>query len=558
MLLILFMFGCGETGKDVNSGESRKHHFINVSQQAGLGDFRHENGAFGDKWFPESMGSGGGFIDYNNDGYEDILLVGGGVLSPEDDSFVRALSLYRNNNDGTFFDVTEAAGLDAIKAYGFGISVADYDNDGDQDFVFTTLYENMFFRNSSGHFTEVSAEIGISNKKALSTSATFFDADKDGHLDLYIGNYIDWSPETDVWCTFLGEKGYCTPEVYNGVPSRYYHNNRDGTFSDKSRTSGFIPAPGKTLGVAELDHNRDGWPDLVVANDLARDLLYENNRDGTFREIGVETGMAYGPKGTARAGMGVDAGIVDRTGEVTIFVGNFQNEMFSVYRYLHDGFFADYSEISRLGNESLKVLTFGLFLFDVELDGDLDLFAVNGHIQVEEKGDNKGFEFKQLPQLFLNDGNGVFDKLKGDDESVFSSPIVGRGGAYADYDKDGDLDILITTNNGSAHLWENQLLDQLTQPNTNYLRVALRGTTSNRDGIGSLIVLFFQGNTISHRIRSGSSYLSQSEKVATFGLSNITVVDSLKVYWPSGIVDTFRHITMNQETVFIEGESMEN
>ena len=239
-------------------------------------------------------------------------------------------------------------------------------------------------------------------------------------------------------------------------------------------------------------------------------------------------------------------------------MGNFQNEMFSVYRYFHDGFFSDYSEISRLGSESLKVLTFGLFLFDAELDGDLDLFAVNGHIQVEEKDDNKGFEFKQLPQLFLNDGNGVFDKLKGNDESVFSSPIVGRGGAYADYDKDGDLDILITTNNGAAHLWENQLLDQSTQPSMNYLRVALRGTASNRDGIGSLIVLFFQGNNISHRIRSGSSYLSQSEKVATFGLSNISVVDSLKVYWPSGIVDNFRHITINKETVFIEGESMAN
>ena len=561
MSSLLFICGCGKSGGDDFPNSSKgtgKLHFTNVTQQSGLGDFRHENGAFGAKWFPESMGSGGGFIDYNNDGFEDILLVGGGILSEQDDSSVRALYLYRNNKDGTFSDVTELAGLDPLNAYGFGISAADYDNDGDQDFVFTTLNENMFFRNTSGYFNEVSAEIGISDEKALSTSAIFFDADRDGHLDLYIGNYINWSPETDVWCTFLGEKGYCTPEVYNGVPSRYYHNNGDGTFSDESRAAGFIPAPGKTLGVAELDHNSDGWPDLVVANDLARDLLYENNRDGTFREIGMQTGMAYGPSGKARAGMGVDAGIVDRTGEVTIFVGNFQNEMFSVYRYFPEGFFADYSEISRLGSASLKVLTFGLFLLDAELDGDLDLFAVNGHIQVDDKGENKGFEFRQLPQLFLNDGNGIFDQFKGSGESVFATPIVGRGGAYADYDKDGDLDILITDNNGPAHLWENELLDQSIKPSKNYLRVALRGTKSNRDGIGSLIVLFFEDKKISRRIRSGSSYLSPSEKVATFGLSNFTAVDSLKIYWPSGIVDTFKQVAINKETIFTEGGSLTN
>lgn len=558
--LLLFCWGCGKSGGD-ESAAAGELHFTNVSRQAGLGGFIHENGAFGAKWFPEPMGAGGGFIDYNGDGYEDLLLVGGGVLSPEDDLNVRALVLYGNNRDGTFSDVTTDAGLDGLEAYGFGISAADYDNDGDQDFIFTTLTENMFFRNSSGYFTEVGSEIGISSEHRLSTAAIFFDADKDGHLDLYVGNYIDWSSETDVWCTFEGNihtKGYCTPDVYNGVPGRYYHNNGDGTFSDKSLETGFLPAPGKTLGVAELDHNKDGWPDLVVANDLERDLLYENNRDGTFREIGVETGMAYGPSGRARAGMGVDAGIVDRAGEVTIFVGNFQDEMFSVYRYFADGYFTDFAEISRLGSVSLKVLTFGMFLFDAELDGDLDLFAVNGHIQVAEKDHSTGFKFRQLPQLFLNNGDGVFDLLEGSGESVLKEPIVGRGGAFADYDKDGDLDLLITENNGPVHLWRNNLFNKSSRKKSNYLRVELRGRRSNRDGIGSLMELFTSEQTISHRIRSGSSYLSQSEKVATFGLSEVASVDSLKVYWPSGMIDTISRLSLNRQLTITEGQTLRN
>ncbi len=556
--LLLFL-GCGKSNSDkdvLKSQYSSEIKFKDVTEEAGLGEFKHENGAFGAKWFPESMGAGGGFIDFNNDGFEDILLVAGNNWPEKNDTIVSALELYKNDGYGFFSNVTTDAGLGGINAYGFGISVADYDNDNDQDFFFTTLNENMFFRNSSGYFIEVSREIGIISEHKISTSSIFFDADKDGFLDLYVGNYIDWSPETDIWCTFQGKKGYCTPDVYNGAPSRFYQNNRDGTFSDKSSESGFLPAPGKTLGVAELDHNKDGWPDLVVANDLERDLLYENNRDGTFTEKGVSTGMAYDPMGKARAGMGVDAGIVDQTGEVTIFVGNFQDEMFSVYRHTPDGFFSDYAEISKLGRESLKVLTFGLFLIDVELDGDLDLFAVNGHIQVEDASVNSDFQFKQLPQLFLNNDNGIFNLFQGSENSVFNKPIVGRGAAFADYDKDGDLDILITENAGPVHLWRNDLYNESSRSNNNFLRVELQGSISNRDGIGSLIELFAGDKTFSHRIRTGSSYLSQSEKVATFGLSDATIIDSLNIYWPSGTLDTYRNLIPNKQLIIIEGENL--
>ncbi|HJM85844.1 MAG TPA: CRTAC1 family protein [Candidatus Marinimicrobia bacterium] len=557
---MLLSFGCGGSDIDkpvLKSKYSSEIKFKDVTEEAGLGEFKHENGAFGSKWFPESMGAGGGFIDFNNDGFEDILLVGGNHWSDKEDNIVSALALYKNDGDGKFSNVTTDVGLGGINAYGFGISVADYDNDDDQDFFFTTLDENMFFRNNSGYFTEVGKEIGILSEHKISTSAIFFDADKDGFLDLYVGNYIDWSPESDIWCTFQGKKGYCTPDVYNGVPSRFYQNNGDGTFSDKTSETGFLPAPGKTLGVAELDHNKDGWPDLVVANDLERDLLYENNRDGTFTEKGVSTGMAYDPMGKVRAGMGVDAGIVDQTGEVTIFVGNFQNEMFSVYRYSVDGFFNDYAEISKLGRESLKVLTFGLFLIDVELDGDLDLFAVNGHIQVENDSVNNGFQFRQLPQLFLNNDNGIFNLFHGSENSVFNKPIVGRGAAFADYDKDGDLDVLITENAGPVHLWRNDLYNESSRSKNNFLRVELRGSISNRDGIGSLIELFAGDKTFSHRIRTGSSYLSQSEKVATFGLSDATIIDSLNIHWPSGIIDTFSRLTPNKQLIITEGETLQ-
>ena len=559
LFCMLFFIGCGGSDIDkmiLKSRDSSEIQFKNVTEEAGLGEFKHENGAFGAKWFPETMGAGGGFIDYNNDGLEDILLVGGNNWPDKSDSIVSALVLYKNNGDGKFSNVTTDVGLGGINTYGFGISVADYDNDDDQDFFFTTLSENMFFRNNSGYFTEVAKEIGISREHKFSTSAIFFDADKDGFLDLYVGNYVDWSPESDVWCAFQGKKGYCIPVVYNGVPSRFYQNNGDGTFSDRSIETGFLPAPGKTLGVAELDHNKDGWPDLVVANDSERDLLYENDRDGTFTEKGVSKGMAFGPMGRTRAGMGVDVGIVDKSGEITIFIGNFQNQMFSVYRHTPDGVFTDYSDISKLGRESLKVLTFGLFLIDVEFDGDLDLFAINGHIQAEDESVNSEFQFRQLPQLYLNNDNGIFNLFQGSENSVFNKPIVGRGAAFADYDKDGDLDILITENAGPAHLWRNDLFHESKSPKNNYLRVELQGNISNRDGIGSLIELFVGDKKLSHRIRTGSSYLSQSEKVATFGLSDATIIDSLNIYWPSGILDTYRNLIPNKQLIIIEGENL--
>lgn len=519
--------------------------FTEVSEAAGLSTFKHITGAFGKRWFPESMGSGGGFVDYDGDGWLDIMLVGGGNWpehSDREEPPVAALRLYRNRRDGTFADVTAAVGLGDVHSYSIGVAAADYDNDGDQDIYVTTLTENLLLRNDAvpGNenertFVEVGEEAGATGGSRWSTSALFFDADRDGHVDLYVGNYVDWSPENDLVCMLEGMiRSYCTPELYKGEPGRFLHNNGDGTFSDWTERAGFLPAPGKTLGVAEYDVNRDGWSDLFVSNDTQRDLFYVNQGDGTFTEQGALSGMAYDENGKARAGMGIDVGVVDESGEPTLFVGNFSKEMIGTYRYVGNGLFVDRAAISRIGKTSLMTLTFGLFLFDVDLDGDLDLFTANGHVQPEIEKTQEGVGYAEPPHLFINRGNGVFDDVAPTIAGVLANPIVGRGAAYADYDRDGDLDILITENDGPAHLLRNEL------PNHRAVRVKVEGRESNRDGLSTRIVARIGAHRQERMVRTGSSFLAASEKTVTLGLGDAERVDTLLVYWPSGQVD--RHV----------------
>ena len=553
--------GCGDKNQkksSVGTQQKQQHSikFLDVTIQSGLGDFLHENGAFGEKWFPEPMGGGGGFIDYNNDGWQDILLVRGGTWPAKSNKMIPVLALYQNNGDGTFTDKTFEAGLKEFSTYGLGIAVSDFDNDGDEDFVLTTLFENMLFRNDKSRFTEIGKESGIANGARLSTSALFFDADKDGWLDLYIGNYTRWSPETDIWCSFQGEKGYCTPNIYEGEASRFYKNNGDGTFSDRTKEAGFLPAPGKTLGAVEIDYNKDGWSDLAVANDLEHNLLYLNNGDGSFSEKGLEAGIAVDETGSARAGMGIDAGPVDRNNEVSIFVGNFQDEMIGVFRHMGNGFFMDRAAISNIGRPSLQILTFGLFLFDVDLDLDLDLLALNGHIQIEIEQRQGGFQFRQLPHLYLNRGSGTFDLIKPYNTSTIGKPIVGRGAAYADYDKDGDLDVLVTENAGPAFLWRNELNHPNSKSISNYLRFKLISTKGNRDAIGSEVGVKISGKWHYRRVKAGSSYLSQSEKIITFGLPNSSVADSVSINWSNGVKEFLLDVPLNEDLIIREGQGL--
>ncbi len=522
--------------------------FAEVTQTAGLSEFKYVNGAFGKVWFPEQMAAGCGFIDYDNDDWLDILLVGGGALAPNTIPDTPALWLYRNNGDGTFSLKTKEAGLAKVRAYGTGITVADYDNDGDQDFYFTTLRRNLLFRNEGAVFTEVGKHASVVEPVRWSSSAIFFDADRDGWLDLYVCNYADWSPEKDITCLVEGgAKDYCPPGMYVGVENAYYHNNGDGAFTEQTTKAGFANSPGKSLGVAEIDFNQDGWPDLVIANDGERTLLYENDRDGTFTEKGTIAGIAYSEMGEARAGMGIDAGVTDSTGHVSVFVGNFSQEMVGVYRYTGKGWFADRSALSKVGRPTLPMLTFGLFLMDVDFDTDLDLFIANGHVYPVRTKFMDGITYREPPQLFLSNNDGTFEEVGKKLGGVFAQPMVARGAAYGDYDRDGDPDILLTENSGETHLWQNNF------QHPNFLRVRLAGKLSNRDGVSSRIVAVVGKHRMERRVRTGSSYLSSAEKTVTFGLGSATRVDSLMIYWPSGSVDTFVGVEANQEIHVVEG-----
>lgn len=563
--------GCTWTGSsapfepDASAG---KLWFTDVTGAVGLGAFRHETGAAGDTWFPETMGSGVAFFDYNGDGWQDLLLVGGGTWDQAKE--VQALWLYHNNGDGTFTEVTEKAGLGEVSTYGFGIAAADYDNDGDQDFYLTTLYENKLFRNDRGEFTEVGRSAGVAGDTTWSTAALFFDADRDGWLDLFAGNYVDWSPEEDVWCSLTGEdKGYCTPEVYQGVSPRFYHNNGDGTFTDRTVASGFTGVPGNALGAVELDFNDDGWPDLAVANDLQRNLLFENRGDGTFVERGLMSGIAFDQNGRARAGMGITAGDVENSGHITLFVGNFSNEMIGVFRHESGGMFMDRAAVSRIGRPSLPTLTFGLLLFDADLDGYLDLFAANGHVQTDIERVQDGVTYRQVSQLFMNQADGTFEEVNPERMGAISQKLVARGAAYADYDRDGDLDVVLTENGGSVHLWRNDLrsgrlpetsvnegmvviqneVRGATSEGTHMLRIRLQVRGANRDGAGARLVVRAGDLRMERRIRTGASYLSQSELAATFGLGHRAAVDSLYVFWPDGETTILNSLMADQEIV---------
>ena len=538
--IFLFIFvsviGCAP------GSDSGPIQFTDVSRQAGLSAFKHESGAVGNKWFPETMGAGVGFIDYNGDDWYDVLLVGGTLW---EEGNKPAVSLFENNQDGTFSNVTAEAGLETVHAYGFGLTVADADNDGDEDFLLTTLDANLFFQNNEGVFEEVGSEIGISDRTEWSTSAVFFDADMDGWLDLVTGQYVAWSPETDQWCTIdTVHKEYCTPELYEGQPLRFYRNQGDGIFLEDTESAGFGSSVGKALGIALIDYNMDGGMDVVVANDTERDLLFENTLDGTFEERGLRSGMALSGSGKATAGMGIDTGFIDSTGLPTIVIGNFTKEQVSVFQYSESGLFRDKTTVSQLANPSFLTNTFGLLLFDVDLDSDADLFAYNGHVHERVAEVQEGVTHAQFAQLYLNNSRGVFKEV----ELTVNQQMVGRGAAYADYDRDGDLDVLLLENNGSARLWRND------SETGNSLQVKPISSKYNTTAIGARVEVQHGVRKQVQWVKTGSSYLSASSQVLTFGLGSDEKVDTLTIHWPDGSTDTYLDIPVQQRVTLVQGQ----
>ena len=511
-------------------------HFTDVTTAAGI-QFHHNSGAFGGKYLPETMGSGCAFLDYDNDGWQDILLVNGSDW-PGHKRIRSTMRLFHNNRDGTFADVTRRCGLD-VEMYGMGVAVGDYNNDGFPDILITCVGQNRLFKNTGkGTFVDVTKASGLGNREGFSTSAIWFDYDRDGLLDLFVCNYVKWSPDTDVFCSLDGKhKSYCTPEAYRGDTGWLFRNRGNGTFEDVTASSGIFDSSSKSLGVALFDYDRDGWPDLLVANDTQPNKLYRNLRNGKFKDVAVEAGLAFSSEGKARAGMGVDVADFDNSGVAGIAITNFDNEMVGLYRNTGKENYSDISTQSGVGLATKDRLGFGCAFFDADLDGFLDFAVANGHIDETVRNIRGNVGYAQPPQLFLNNGKGAFTDIASTIGGNFASPKVGRGLAYADFDRDGDLDLLITTNNGPAYLYRN---DQ--QSGNHRLRVRLIGTQSNRDAIGATVHLSYGGVTQSRVVKGGSSYLSQSELPLTFGLGKHDVVDRMLVEWPSGRSEEFKNL----------------
>ena len=523
--------------------------FRDIIAQAGI-RFVHNNGAFGKKYLPETMGPGCAFLDYDNDGWPDIVLVNGENW-PGHPGASTTLKLYHNNHDGSFTDATRKAGL-AVSMFGLGVAVGDYDNDGFEDLFITALGQShLFHNNGNGTFSDVTKAAGLWGPNEFSTGAAWVDYDRDGKLDLVVANYVQWSIAGDLFCTLDGtHKSYCTPESYKGSSARLWHNLGNGKFEDATQKAKFYDPTSKSLGVAILDYDNDGWPDILLANDTQPNKLYLNKHDGTFEEKGVSAGIAFSEDGVARAGMGVDAADYDRSGHASIIITNFANQMLSLYHNEGNGLFVDEAPRSEVGRASLVTLGFGCFFFDYDNDGWPDIFVADGHIENEIERVQKRVSYAEPPHLFRNLGSGKFQEVTQTLGGVFASPKVARGAAYADIDNDGALDVLLTTNGGHAYLFHNE-------GGTNHsLRIKLLGTKSNRDGIGAVVRVTSGKDRQWQMLRSGSSYLSQSELVVTFGLGGAAKADSVEVQWPSGQVDKLSNINADQTVAIEEGKGV--
>jgi hypothetical protein len=548
----------------ITTSRAQEHiTFRDITAQAGI-HFTHNNGAFGEKWLPETMGPGCAFIDYDNDGFPDILLVNGqdwpghpphrAKTGRDGDpghpnSGATTLKLYHNNHDGTFTDVTRKSGLD-ISLFGMGVAVGDYDNDGFDDIFITAVGQShLFHNNGNGTFTDVTKSAGLWGPNEFSTGAAWVDYDRDGKLDLVVANYVQWSEQTDLYCTIDGShKSYCTPESYKGTSARLWHNLGNGKFEDATQKAGLYDPTSKGLGVAILDYNNDGWPDILIANDTQPNKLYLNKKNGTFEERAVSAGIGFSEEGIARAGMGVDAADYDRSGNASLVITNFSNQMLSLYHNEGNGLFVDEAPRSEVGRSTLLTLGFGCFFFDYDNDGWQDIFVADGHIEDQIETVQKRVSYAEPPHLFRNLGNGKFEEVTTKVGSAFAVPKVARGAAYADINNDGALDVLLMTNGGPARLY-------LNQGGTNHsLRIKLIGTKSNRDGIGAVVRVSAGADKQWLAMKSGSSYLSQSELVLTFGMGSKAKADTVEVDWPSGQVDKLANIATGQTITIQEAK----
>jgi hypothetical protein len=518
--------------------------FADITSKSGV-TFAQRNGAAGAFWYPELFGGGVVVLDVDGDRWPDLLFVNGKEWRPGASRARHAL--YRNNHDGTFSDITAGSGFDTLDVYGLGATVGDFDNDGRDDVFVTTVDGGRLLRNAGGNrFEDVTRLAGIANS-TFAVSAAWLDYDRDGLLDLFVGNYVQWSPtiESQVRCVQGGERGYCGPDAYKPVAPKLYHNLGGGRFEDATAKAGLDDPSDKAMGVAVLDFNMDGWPDLFVGSDRVPSKLYRNDGHGRFVDEGVRAGVALSENGVARANMGADAADYDRSGRPHLVVGNFVNEMLGLYHNENGAQFRDVAPRSEVGRASLLSVTWATFFLDADLDGFPDIVAANGGTD-ESQGRDARARISQPPLLLRNRGNGTFENITQTLGAAFNRPVMGRGAAYLDLDGDGDLDLVMTTLGGPAYLFRNDGANR-----NHWLRVRANGTKSNRSGIGAVVRVTSASGTQWQTVHSGSSYASQSELTLTFGLGGDTRVSRVEVAWPSGRTQTLTDVAANQ-TLAIE------
>ncbi|MGC1482726.1 MAG: CRTAC1 family protein [Candidatus Acidiferrum sp.] len=524
--------------------------FTDVRKEAGI-TFLQDSTQTDEKYYLETMGTGVGWIDYNQDGLMDLFFVQSGATDAYKPAHPLRSALYRNNGDGTFTDVTEKAGVGGAGHYGQGVAVGDYDNDGYPD-LYVTGYGRaiLYHNNGDGTFTDVTAKAGVADEGGWSTSAGWFDYDKDGWLDLLVTNYIDWTPKNNLWCGDRrpGYRSYCNPGNYKGQKTKLYHNNHDGTFTDVSDISGVGKPESKGMGVVLADFNNDGWPDIAIANDTWPNFLFLNKHDGTFQDVSLLSGLAASEDGRYEAGMGIDAADVDGDGWLDVYVTHLDFELNRLYHNNHDGTFDDYTYRSGIGNKAMLLSGVSMKFLDYDNDGWEDIVQLNSAMLDNVQLYHSEVSYKEPLVMFRNSGKGVFEKVSDSLGPDFQRHIAGRGIATADYDNDGDIDMAINNRGDYPELLRND------GGNLNHwLEVLLIGTRSNRDGIGASLKLTSEGFVHIQQAKGGMGYMSASDPRILFGLGKRTKIESLEITWPGGQVDKLTNVPIDKIIAVKEG-----
>jgi hypothetical protein len=527
--------------------------YTNVTQSAGI-DFVQDATASEQKYYLETMGTGLGWVDYDQNGLMDLYFVQSAATDLYKPPHPLRSALYRNNGDGTFTDVTEKAGVGAAGLYGQGIAVGDFDNDGFPDLYVTGYGRSILYRNNGdGTFSDVTEKAGVADTGGWATSAGWFDYDRDGYLDLLVCNYIDWSPQNNIWCGDRkpGYRSYCHPDNYKGQRLKLYHNNHDGTFTDVSDKSGVGKPEAKGMGVVLADMNGDGWTDIVIANDTWPNFLFMNQRDGTFKDVSFISGIAASEDGKYEAGMGIDAADVDGDGYPDIYITHLDHELNRLYRNNHDSTFDDVTYACGIGNQVVTLSGVTMKFLDYDNDGWTDICQVNGAMLDNIALYHSEVSYPEAKLMFRNLGSGKFKKVSEELGPDFMKPVPGRGLAVADYDNDGDLDLAINVRGERAELLRNDGGNA-----NNWLQVFLIGTKSNRDAVGASLKVVAEGFTQVKQRQGGMGYMSASDPRVHFGLGTRKSIQSLEITWPNGAVEKLDKVPVNEIITVKEGEGI--